>query len=130
MTIGFASGIRVGAKPSYKNNGAIMKIQLNDLSSKVTEYAMTKLAPSAKSWGAKFAIGCFLPDVPQSVEKIARMSGSVDAAGSVDIDRLKTMIMSGFKTAGHVDLLGGMIGFDYSDAESLFSFLEGQDVRS
>lgn len=107
-----------------------MKIKIDALVSKVSEYALTQLSPSAKGWLAKCLIGCALPDIPNHVRMVATMTKSVDESGMVDLDRLKTIVMSGFKNAGHLDLFNGAIGFDPPDAEDLFAFIEGQGVQS
>lgn len=100
-----------------------MRMQLNDLSARVCEYATTRLLPKAQGWLAKGAIGGFMPLVPGNLEKLARMTGTLDESGAVDVDQMKLIVTSGFKAAGHLDLLGGAIGFDPSDAEDLFRFL-------
>lgn len=98
-------------------------MNINDLSTKVTEYAVSKLLPSTKTWLTKFAIGGFLPDIPANVEKLARMTNSVSPDGNVDVQRMKSVVMSGFNAAGRLDLLGGMLGFEPKDAEQLFDYI-------
>ena len=106
-----------------------MKIKIDVLAAKVSEFAITRLSPSAKGWFAKYIIGCTIPDIPNHVHSIAKMTKSVDDNGMVDVDRLKSIVMSGFKNAGHLDLFNGAVGFDTDDAESLFAFIEGQGVQ-
>lgn len=107
-----------------------MKMKIDDLCGKVTEYAATKLLPSARGWGARAVIGGALPVIPNYIRMIAKTTMSVDETGMVDVERLKTMVVSGFKAAGHLDVFNGVVGFDVSDVENLFAFIEGRGAQS
>ncbi|MGM9863780.1 MAG: hypothetical protein ACI305_05930 [Lepagella sp.] len=94
------------------------------LCTKVCEYATTILAPRAKSWTAKFAIGASIPMIRQKIPKMLSVFDVVGKDGEVDILRLETSVLGGFQSAGHLDLFGGVIGFDKEDAKALFDYLK------
>ena len=99
-------------------------MKMDQLISKVSEYAVTVLSPKAKSWASKFVIGSAPVAMAAKADGFIRMIGAVDESGEVNIEMLKGVVLSGFKTAGHVDLFGGLLGFDPSDAEDFFKWIE------
>lgn len=99
-------------------------MKMDQLLSKVSEYAVMVLAPKAQSWASKFIIGSAPVAVAAKAEGFIRMIGAVDESGEVNIEMVKAVVLSGFKTAGHVDLFGGLLGFDPADAEEFFAWLE------
>ena len=98
-------------------------MKLDELEQKVNSYALTVLAPKAQSWSARFAIGAGSVAMKDKVGSFVRMAGAMREDGEVDMDVLHRVVMAGFETAGHVDLYGGIVGFDPQDAEELFSYL-------
>lgn len=101
-----------------------MKMQISDLIAKVREFAATVLVGKAKSWMTKFAIGAGMEAVADKAEGFIRATGTVAADGFVDIEKLHRIVTAGFGSAGHIDLLGGLLGFDPQDAEELFAYIE------
>ena len=99
-------------------------MKMDQLISKVSEYAVTVLSPKVKNWASKFVIGSAPVAMATKADGFIRMIGAVDESGEVNIEMLKGVVLSGFKTAGHVDLFGGLLGFDPSDAEDFFKWLE------
>ena len=99
-------------------------MKMDQLISKVSEYAVTVLSPKAKNWASKFIIGGAPVAIAAKADAFIRMIGAVDESGEVNIEMVKGVLLSGFKTAGHIDLFGGLLGFDPSDAEDFFKWLE------
>ena len=98
-----------------------MKLEL--LLDKLNEYAVNVLSAKAKSWPAKFMIGAGVVAMRQKAREFISAAGLVSAEGDIDISSLHNIVSSGFKTAGHVDLFGGVLGFDPEDAEDFFSYI-------
>ena len=98
-----------------------MKLEL--FLDKINEYAVNVLSAKAKSWPAKFMIGAGVVAMRQKASEFIRAAGLVSTEGDVDISSLHNIVSSGFKTAGHVDLFGGVLGFDPEDAEDFFSYI-------
>lgn len=98
-----------------------MKLEL--FLDKINEYAVNVLSTKAKSWPAKFMIGAGVVAMRQKASEFIRAAGLVSAEGDIDISSLHNIVSSGFKTAGHVDLFGGVLGFDPEDAEDFFSYI-------
>ena len=98
-----------------------MKLEL--FLDKINEYAVNVLSTKAKSWPAKFMIGAGVVAMRQKASEFIRATGLVSAEGDIDIPSLHNIVSSGFKTAGHVDLFGGVLGFDPEDAEDFFSYI-------
>lgn len=96
---------------------------VEQLVGRISEYSQTVLLGKAKSWTAKFAIGAGTEVMLGKAERFISAAGVVGQDGEVDMAALHRIVTSGFKGAGHVDLFGGVIGFDPSDAEDLFSYL-------
>lgn len=94
-----------------------------ELSAKVLEYARSVLAPKAKTWPAKFMIGAGSVSIARKAPSFALMAGAVSGDGTVDMPVLHEVVKSGFEAAGHLDLPGGLLGFDPQDAEDLFTWL-------
>lgn len=99
-------------------------MKMDQLISKFSEYAVTVLSPKAKNWASKFVIGSAPVAMAAKADGFIRMIGAVDESGDVNIEMLKGVVLSGFKTAGHIDLFGGLLGFDPSDAEDFFKWLQ------
>ena len=99
-----------------------MKLEL--LLDKLNEYAVTVLAAKAKSWPAKFMLGAGAVAMRQKTSDFISATGLVSPEGDVDISLLHNIVSSGFKTAGHIDLFGGVLGFDPEDAEDFFSYIQ------
>lgn len=100
-----------------------MEIHINDLIGKLTQYSSNVLVAKAKSWPAKFAIGAGTEAMSSRAEPFIRATGAVMEDGTVDLESLHRIVMSGFKTAGHLDLFGGLIGFDTQDVDDLFAWI-------
>lgn len=98
-----------------------MKLEL--FLDKINEYAVNVLAAKAKSWPAKFMLGAGAVAMRQKASDFISATGLVSAEGDVDISALHDIVSSGFKTAGHIDLFGGVLGFDPEDAEDFFSYV-------
>lgn len=98
-----------------------MKLEL--FLDKINEYAVNVLAVKAKSWPAKFMIGAGAVAMRQKASDFIGATGLVNAEGNVDVPSLHNIVSSGFKTAGHIDLFGGVLGFDPEDAEDFFSYI-------
>lgn len=98
-------------------------MKLATLLEKINEYSVTVLASKAKTWPAKFMIGAGTVAMANKAEDFIRATGLVDEDGDVDIATLHKFVAAGFKTAGHVDLFGGILGFDPEDAEDFFMYL-------
>lgn len=90
---------------------------------KINEYAVNVLATKAKSWPAKFMIGAGAVAMRQKASDFISATGLVNAEGNIDVSSLHNIVSSGFKTAGHIDLFGGVLGFDPEDAEDFFSYI-------
>lgn len=100
-----------------------MKMQIQDLTSKIQQYAQTVLAKKANTWMSKFAIGAGTQAMIGKIEPFVRTTGTIDENGSVDVDALHDIVVCGFRSAGHLDLLGGMIGFDTQDVEDFYAWI-------
>ena len=98
-------------------------MNVETLSLKIGEYARSVLAAKASAWQTKFALGAASVVAAQKTPLLVAASGAVRPDGDVDLDALRAVVKAGFETAGHVDLLGGMLGFDPSDADEFFSWL-------
>jgi hypothetical protein len=98
-----------------------MKLEL--FLDKINEYAVNVLAAKAKSWTAKFMLGAGAVAMRQKASDFISTTGLVNAEGEVDVASLHKIVSSGFKTAGHIDLFGGILGFDPEDAEDFFSYI-------
>lgn len=101
----------------------VRKMKLDELEQKVNSYALTVLAPKAKSWSAKFALGAGSVGMKDRIGPFVEMTGAMREDGEIDMDVLHRVVMAGFQAAGHVDLFGGIVGFDPQDAEDLFTYL-------
>lgn len=97
-------------------------MELQALLGKVVEYSSSVLVVKAKSWASKFAIGAGTEALVPRAEAFIRASGTMDG-DNVDVAALRRIVMAGFNSAGHLDLMGGLLGFDPSDAEDLFKFI-------
>ena len=98
-----------------------MKLEL--FLDKINEYAVNVLSTKAKSWPAKFMIGAGAVAMRQKASEFIRAAGLVNAEDNIDVSSLHNIVSSGFKTAGHIDLFGGVLGFDPEDAEDFFSYI-------
>lgn len=98
-------------------------MKIEQLIGKISEYSQTVLVCNAKSWAARFALGAGTEAMLGRADQFIRATGTVSGDGEVDIAALHRIVASGFKSAGHVDLFGGLIGFDPQDAEDLFSYI-------
>ena len=98
-----------------------MKLEL--FLDKINEYAVNVLSSKAKSWPAKFMIGAGAVAMRQKASDFISAAGLVNADGDIDVSLLHNIVSSGFKTAGHIDLFGGILGFDPEDAEDFFSYI-------
>lgn len=98
-----------------------MKLEL--FLDKLNEYAVNVLAAKAKSWPAKFMLGAGAVAMRKKASDFISATGLVNAEGDIDVASLHNIVSSGFKTAGHIDLFGGVLGFDPEDAEDFFSYI-------
>lgn len=98
-------------------------MNVETLSRKIGEYARTVLAQKASAWPSKFALGAASVVAEQRAPALVASAGAVRPDGEVDLEVLRAVVKAGFDAAGHVDLLGGMLGFDPSDADDFFSWL-------
>lgn len=98
-------------------------MHIDNLTDKLSEYVLAVLAPKAKSWSAKFALGAASESMRGRIRPFVGTTGAMAADGDVDMAELQRVVKAGFEAAGHVDLLGGMLGFDPQDAEDLFAWL-------
>ena len=99
-------------------------MKLSTLLEKLNEYSITVLACKAKTWPAKFMIGAGTVAMAKKAEDFIRATELVDEEHNVDIPTLHHLVDAGFKAAGHVDLFGGILGFDPSDAEEFFIWID------
>lgn len=99
-------------------------MKLDVLLSKTTEYALTVLAPKAKTWLARGAIGASVVPLTLKARGFIQMTGALGADDEVDIDTLHDTLVMGFKTAGKLEVLNGLLTFDVDDIEDLFAYLK------
>lgn len=94
-------------------------MDIHQLEAKVSEYVATVMVPKAHSWQAKFALGAGARAMAGRLEPFVRAAGVVNG-DDVDVGALREIVLAGFRSAGHVDVFGGLLGFDPQDAEELF----------
>lgn len=99
-------------------------MKLDDLMSKTVEFALTVLQGKAKSPLAKLTIGAGTVVMAKKLRPIVEGSGLVDTDGEVDMQTFEDAVRVGFKSAGKIDVLGGMLGFDEGDAEEWLQYLK------
>lgn len=99
-------------------------MEIQALLGKLVDYSSSVLVVKARSWAAKFAIGAGTEALVPKADAFIRASGTM-TGDDVDVAALKRIVMSGFNAAGHLDLMGGLLGFDPADAEDLFKYVEG-----
>lgn len=98
---------------------------LDQLVIKMTEYSISTLVPKATSPVAKFMLGAAPIGMAKKVQAVAVGMDCINANGEVDLDTLYAAMSSGFKAAGQISVLGGLLSFDSSDLDGLYKFLKG-----
>ena len=99
-------------------------MKLDQVLTKTTEYALTVLAPKAKSWTSKCIIGASIVPISTKARDFLNATGTLGADDEVNVDLLHDMMVMGFKTAGKCEVMNGLLVFDVDDVEELFTYLK------